>query len=92
MGPRPTPAHSLDRIKNELGYSKENCRWATPTQQANNQRKTMRLTVDGRTQSVKDWCRELNLNYEAVRYRIYNQWPRELVLSPTSQPFKPYFA
>lgn len=38
MGPKPTPSHSLDRIDNSKGYSKQNCRWATVRQQANNKR------------------------------------------------------
>lgn len=37
MGPRPKN-RTLDRINNELGYSKENCRWSTAKQQANNKR------------------------------------------------------
>lgn len=38
MGERPA-GKTLDRKKNELGYAKANCRWATPKEQASNRRK-----------------------------------------------------
>lgn len=38
MGSRPSNAHSLDRINNNLGYELSNCRWATWIEQANNRR------------------------------------------------------
>lgn len=36
MGERPTPKHQIDRIDNDDGYYKENCRWVTQLQNSYN--------------------------------------------------------
>ncbi len=78
MGWSPSPDHSIERIKNDLGYFKENCRWATRVEQANNKRNNLMVEFDGRVQTLTLWCRELGLKYHIVRQRIYrNHWTVE---------------
>jgi hypothetical protein len=43
VGLAPTPGHSIGRINNVLGYSPDNVRWETPSQQANNRRPRRRV-------------------------------------------------
>ena len=57
MGTRPTPKHSLDRIDNEKGYYKDNCRWVTKEVQANNTRTNVFIEYKGKRQTIAQWAK-----------------------------------
>ena len=46
MGVRPSSAHSLERRNNLIGYSKENCAWATVLEQSNNKRNNVLVSFN----------------------------------------------
>lgn len=56
MGERPA-GRSLDRIDNDGPYSKENCRWATRTEQAANTRVARWITFNGDRKVLSEWAR-----------------------------------
>lgn len=60
----------LDRRNNDGPYCKDNCRWISMKEQQRNKRNNINVTINGRTQVLKDWCTELGLNYQSVYYRI----------------------
>lgn len=66
MGPRPT-GMSLDRIDNNGDYEPGNCRWADPLTQQNNKTNNVRVTLHGRTLTITQWCRELNISTKRLR-------------------------
>lgn len=72
---------TLDRENNDLGYSKENCRWATRKEQVDNRRNTHRVTIDGETMCLKDWCKRLGVCYSTARKRVIRGLSHELALN-----------
>lgn len=73
---------TIDRYPDSNGnYSKNNCRWATQLEQANNKRNTKYITYLNKTQSLSDWCRELNLPMKLIWSRLKKGWPFEKAIS-----------
>lgn len=73
---------SIDRIDNEKAYSPDNCRWADIATQANNKSNNRLITYKGKTQTLAQWSKELNINYAKLQARINKyHWDIEKALS-----------
>lgn len=66
MGKRPTNRHSIERLDTNRDYSPSNCVWATPLEQANNKRTTVRL--DGKP--LAEVARTAGIQRRTLYYRV----------------------
>jgi hypothetical protein len=86
MGERPL-GRSLDRIDNNKGYFKENCRWATPKEQQRNTRLNKWIEHKGERLTLSDWAKRLGSTNEwIVGSRLKLGWsPEEAVSTPVNK-------
>lgn len=87
MGARPD-GKSIDRKYNDLGYSPDNCEWATPEQQNRNTSRTITGEVGGKIWCLKDLAEALAINRNRISRRMKSglsleQAARSVVLEET---------
>jgi hypothetical protein len=82
MGERPTGL-TLERINNKKGYYKSNCRWATALDQANNKRNNIFVKYKGRSLTIAQWARELNIRVRTLYNRRYRGKTGKELLAPS---------
>lgn len=70
MGSRPTKEHSIDRSNNDLGYSKDNCRWATKVEQATNKRNTVWVEMVDGLMPLSSASRKYGIPKATIRKRL----------------------
>jgi hypothetical protein len=79
-----TQGLQLDRIKNNEGYSPENCRFVTPQVNANNRDNTVYLTYKNETKNLLDWQKVTGIKRQTIRTRINRGWAVEKALTQST--------
>ncbi len=72
MGPRPEPKaqYSLDRIDSTKGYGKDNCRWATKTEQSSNTSRNRLIEYNGESRTLFQLARDYKINPKTLAHRL----------------------
>lgn len=87
MGPKPTHNHTIERKDSSKDYSPDNCIWLPSRYQSKNRRTVIKIKYQGKEMILKDWARELGMNYITLYYRIIKQGlPPEIAFTkPTTR-------
>lgn len=87
MGHKPN-GYTIDRIDNDKGYSKDNCRWATPKEQAQNRRTNVNLTYKNKTLNLQQWSELVGITFATFSKRVKNWGIERAVETPLFENFR----
>ncbi len=91
VGYAPDDSYSLDRIDNNGNYEPGNVRWASASQQANNQRRTLFIEFDGLKYPCSQFAKIIGMTPMMFKGRIKAKWPLDAaILTPKSKHYKFY--
>ncbi len=91
VGPRPSPAHEIDRIDNDRGYAPGNVRWATRIENGRNTRRNVLIEIYGVTKCAAAWDEQCGFPFggKTVLNRYRRGWRGAELLLPRGTVVKP---
>jgi hypothetical protein len=82
IGPKPSPAHTIERIDNDGGYGPGNVRWVTVKEQCRNRRTSHLVEHNGRMISLAELAEIHGLSQQTITSRIHYGWPDDRLAEP----------
>jgi hypothetical protein len=70
MGERPSKEYTIERKDNDLGYFPENCKWATASEQGNNKRNNVIITMNDVSMTLAQWSLKTGIGRDLIQLRI----------------------
>jgi len=77
MGEPPFEKATIDRIDSSMGYSPDNCRWASSKEQGNNRRTTRWVEIQGIRKTVTQWSEVSGVGSKTILYRLNRGLPAQ---------------
>ena len=71
---------TIDRIDNDGDYTPENCHFITNRKQQLNKSNNNRVTINGETLTIKEWCDKSGINRNTFVWRLRNGWQGNALL------------
>jgi hypothetical protein len=84
MGEKPE-GMSLDRVDNDQGYFKENCRWADSKTQIRNRRVSPMVEWEGKQVNIAELCEIKGIKWRMVYERMRSGWTIERAINTPSR-------
>ena len=82
MGITYQPGLDLDRIDNNAGYNKDNCRWVDRTTNCRNKRNSVYIETPKGERPLPQVVKEYGIGATTLLYRLNNGCPKERLLDP----------
>lgn len=80
---------TIDRIDNNKDYDPSNCRWADVKTQCRNRSSNVRITINGVTKIMSEWCEEIGIDRDLVSSRMKSGWDADKALfTPVIKPYR----
>jgi hypothetical protein len=70
----PPEGHSIERIDNDKGYSKDNCKWIPLKDQAKNRRSARMIEAHGKNMTLTEWAEQSGIDAKTIWHRLNYGW------------------